>query len=241
MLHAAHHVVADLPGVSQLDHCAPLRLDELTAELLVLQRAFLDLPIAVRVDPGGEAVDAAVEQLGGLDILVNNAGVGAMGPFASADPGRLRQIFEVNLFAPVELIRTALPALRQGRRPIIVNVGSILSHVGLPNISEYSASKFAIRGFSEVLRAELHPEGIDVLVVSPATVASEMWDSLLEVKGDTSWRAGRGDTPETIARKTVRAIARGRRELLPGFVPKAVSLLNRLCPTLLAWVLARRH
>jgi short-subunit dehydrogenase len=134
-----------------------------------------------------------------------------------------------------------MPLLRSGRRPIIVNVGSILSHVGLPNISEYSASKFAIRGFSEVLRAELHGEGIDVLVVSPATVDTEMWDSLLEVKGDTSWRAGRGDTPETIARKTVRAIARGRRELLPGLVPKAVRWLNRLCPTLLAWALERRH
>ncbi len=103
------------------------------------------------------AIDAAVERLGGLDILVNNAGVGAMGPFASADPQRLRRIFDVNLFAPIEMIRTALPALRQGRRPIIVNVGSILSHVGMPHASEYSASKFAIRGFSEVLRAELHP------------------------------------------------------------------------------------
>jgi short-subunit dehydrogenase len=187
------------------------------------------------------AIEGTLQRLGGLDILVNNAGVGAMGPFASADPQRLRRIFEVNLFAPIEMIRAALPALRAGRRPIIVNVGSILSHVGLPNISEYSASKFAIRGFSEVLRAELHGEGIDVLVVSPATVDTEMWDSLLEVKGDTSWRAGRGDTPETIARKTVRAIARGRRELLPGLVPKAVRWLNRLCPTLLAWALERRH
>jgi short-subunit dehydrogenase len=187
------------------------------------------------------AIAGIVERFGGLDILVNNAGVGAMGPFASADPQRLRRIFEVNLFAPIEMIRAALPALREGRRPIIVNVGSILSHVGLPNISEYSASKFALRGFSEVLRAELHRERIDVLVVSPATVASEMWDSMLEVKGGTSWRARRGDLPETIARKTVRAIARGRRELLPGFVPKAVRCLNRLFPTVLAWALERRH
>ena len=64
---------------------------------------------------------------------------------------------------------------------------------------------------------------------------------MLEVKGGTSWRAARGDTPEAIARKTVRAIARGRRELFPGVTPKAVWLLNRLCPRLVAWVLEHRQ
>jgi short-subunit dehydrogenase len=187
------------------------------------------------------ALDAAVQHFGGLDILVNNAGVGAMGPFETADPQRLRRIFELNFFAPVELIRVALPTLRAGRRPIIVNVGSILSHVGLPNLSEYSASKFAIRGFSEVLGAELRRNGVDVLVVSPATVATEIWDALLETKGDSSWRAKHGDTPEFIARKVARAIARGRRELLPGIVPKVAKALTRICPTLIAWVLERRH
>jgi short-subunit dehydrogenase len=187
------------------------------------------------------AIAAAKERLGGLEILVNNAGVGAMGPFTDADPGRLRRIFEVNFFAPVELIRAALPLLQEGRRPIIVNVASILSHVGLPNISEYSASKFALRGFSEVLRAELHPKGVDVLVISPATVATEMWETMLEVKGDTSWRASQGDTPRHIARKVVKAIRRGRRELLPGAIPKLVHSFHRLCPTVLAWALERKH
>jgi short-subunit dehydrogenase len=218
------------------------RLAELAEELRGLGRRCEYLAGDI-TDPAARqaALDAAVRQLGGLDILVNNAGVGAMGPFTDADPARLRRIFEVNVFAPVELIRAALPVLQAGRQPIIVNVGSILSHVGLPNVSEYSASKFAIRGFSEVLRAELHPRGIHVLVVSPATVSSEMWESLLESKGDTSWRATRGDTPETVARKTVRAIARGKRELLPGLVPKAVYLFNRLCPRLIAWALERKH
>ena len=66
--------------------------------------------------------------LGGLDILVNNAGVGAIGPFASATADRLRRVMEVNFFAPAELMRAALPLLRCGRRPLIVNIGSVLGH-----------------------------------------------------------------------------------------------------------------
>jgi short-subunit dehydrogenase len=196
------------------------------------------------------AIEGILREFGGLDILVNNAGVSAMGPFAQGDPARLRRIFEVNFFAPLELIRAAIPALAAGRRPMVVNVGSILSHVGLPNLSEYSASKFALRGFSEVLRAELRrpklPDGtsgqaIDVLVVSPATVTTEIWDRMLEVKGETAWRAGRGSSPEAVARRIVRAMARGRRELFPGIAPKVVYLLNRLCPRIVAWALERRE
>ena len=92
---------------------------------------------------------------GGLDLLVNNAGIGAQGRFAEADPARLRQIMEVNFFAPAEMTRAALPLLKQGRRPMIVNIGSILGHRGIPGTSEYCASKFAVQGFSESLRAEL--------------------------------------------------------------------------------------
>ncbi len=187
------------------------------------------------------AIACANDRLGGLDMLINNAGVGAMGPFADADPARLRRIFEVNFFAAVEMIRAALPSLKQGKKPIIVNVSSILGHVGLPNLSEYSASKFALRGFSEVLRAELFSSAIDVLVVSPGTVDTEIWQTMLEVKGDTSWRSNHVETPERIAKKTVRAIRRGRRELLPGMIPKMVHFFHRLWPSAVAWTLERKH
>ena len=105
------------------------------------------------------ALDAARDELGGLDILVNNAGVAAHGRFADADPGRLRPIMEVNFFAAVELIREALPLLREGVQPIVVNIGSILGHRGAPHKSEYSASKFALHGFSEAVRPELATAG----------------------------------------------------------------------------------
>jgi short-subunit dehydrogenase len=112
--------------------------------------------------------------------LVNNAGIGAIGPFAEASPERLRKIMEVNFFAPAELIRSALPLLEAGKRPLIVNVSSVLGHRGIPKKSEYCASKFALHGFSDALRCELAPRGIDVLLVSPSTTATEFFDNVIE-------------------------------------------------------------
>ena len=99
--------------------------------------------------------EEAVKRLGGLDILVNNAGIGATGHFAEVSPERLRKIMEVNFFGMTEMIRVFLPILKQGRKPAIVNISSIAGKRGIPARSEYSASKFAVQGFSEALRAEL--------------------------------------------------------------------------------------
>ena len=117
------------------------------------------------------ALDAARDELGGLDILINNAGIAAHGRFAESDPARLRPIIEVNFFAPVELIREALPLLREGQQPLVVNIGSILGERAAPHKSEYSASKFALHGFSEAVRPELARLGIDVLLVAPGPTA----------------------------------------------------------------------
>ena len=84
-------------------------------------------------------IETAKAALGGLDILVNNAGVGALGPFESADPQRLRHLMEVNFFALVEMTRLAMPLLKEGKRPMIVNVSSILGHRGVPHNTEVPA------------------------------------------------------------------------------------------------------
>jgi len=73
---------------------------------------------------------ATTVRSGEIDLLVNNAGVGAIGPFADATPQRLRQLMEVNFFAPVELTRLLLPSIRRGRASVICNIGSVLGHRG---------------------------------------------------------------------------------------------------------------
>ena len=127
-------------------------------------------------------VEAAVQHFGGLDVLVNNAGIGATGHFAEALPERLRDIMEVNFFGLTETTRVCLPLLRQGVTPAIMNISSIVAKRGLPGRSEYSASKFAVQGFSEALRAELDKDGIDVLVVCPGLTQTNFSQNMLERK-----------------------------------------------------------
>src|SRR5688572_186450 len=157
------------------------RLAEVVQQIFDLGRQAIAV-VGDITDPStrGRAIDAARTELGGLDILVNNAGTAAHGRFADSDPARLRPIMELNFFAPAELIREALPLLRGGQEPIVVNIGSILGHRGCPHKSEYSASKFALHGFSEALRAELTKVNVDLLVVVDGPTETEHFDVLLE-------------------------------------------------------------
>jgi short-subunit dehydrogenase len=183
-------------------------------------------------------IQLAQQRWGGLDVLINNAGRGAVGPFADASQERLRQIMEVNFFAPAELIRAALPLLRLGNTPLIVNIGSVLGHVAMPKKSEYCASKFALRGLSDALRAELRHEGIDVLLVSPNTTRSEFFDVLLEKQGEVAenpWSA----SPEHVARRIVRAMRRGRKQVILSVAGRSLIRLDRFCPFVVRRLQAR--
>src|SRR5262249_26966921 len=158
-------------------------------------------------------VEAARHHFGGLDVLVNNAGIGATGHFAECGPERLRAIMEVNFFGLTETTRVCLPLLRQGHRPAIVNISSIAGKRGIPARSEYSASKFAVQGFSEALRAEMARFGIDVLVVSPGLTQTNFSQNMLEQKARLQMDHMRGMTAEDVATATLRAIEVGSNEV----------------------------
>lgn len=184
------------------------------------------------------AVERMRQLFGGLDLLINNAGIGAAGLFSEAAPERLRHVMEVNFFAATEMVRLSLPLLKAGNRPMIVNVGSILGHRGIPGSAEYCASKFALQGFSESLRAELAPAGIDVLVVSPGTTRTEFFERSIDAAMNR--RAQRqGMEPSVVARRTIAAIRRGKHEIVAGAQGKLLVWTNRLFPRLLDAILAR--
>ena len=216
------------------------RLTEVAQQIAQLGRRAIPV-VGDVTDPAARrrALDAAQQELGGLDILVNNAGIAAHGRFAEADPGRLRPIMEVNFFAPVELIRESLPLLRAGRQPIVVNVGSILGERGCPHKSEYSASKFALHGFSEAVRPELAVLGIDVLVVAAGPTETEHFDVLIEDKGDLPWGNPRRKPAAEVARSIVRAIERNKHEVITSWRGWLWVLLNRLWPRLADRIMAR--
>ncbi len=177
-------------------------------------------------------VDTAVRELGGIDLIFNNAGIGAVGPFEEASPERLRRIFEVDFFGVTELTRLALPHLHQGVSPAICVVSSVLAHRGMPGKSEYCAAKFALRGWTESLRLELKPAGIDVVTISPSTTSSEFFDSLLDSDPiEKSVRFGI-QSAERVAHSILGAVRKGRRELILSPGGKALVWLSRLAPGL---------
>ncbi len=176
---------------------------------------------------------------GSLDVLINNAGVSAHGRFSQHDEQVLRQIMEVNFYAPTELTRLALPLLAEGQDPLIVNLGSILGHRGMPYNSEYSASKFALRGWSEALRAELSNRGIEVLLVSPGTTDTEFFDHLLAQTDSLPWGKQKGISPEAVARQVVRAMQQRRNEIYPNWRGRILVAVNRWVPKLIDRVMNR--
>lgn len=224
---------------------AVARRRDRVSELAELEGPGRILPVVGDVtdpDVRDRVVDTACGLRGGeIDLLVNNAGVGAIGPFADASSQRLRHVFEVNFFAPAELIRVSLPALRRGRAAVICNLSSVLGHRAVPNKSEYCASKFALHGLSDSLRAELAPDGIQVTLVSPSTTRSEFFDSLIETESSASsksfgaWPAGR------VARTTLAAIEARRSEVICSLAGKSLVYADRFAPPLMNRVLATRR
>jgi short-subunit dehydrogenase len=185
-------------------------------------------------------LSTVVERFDGLDVLINNAGVGSWGHFADCSEEILRQVMEVNFFAPAELIRQAIPVLSRGRRPAIVNVASMCGRRGMPAWSEYSASKFALCGLTEALRGELVRFDIDILLVVPGLTNSGLGQHLLRKTGRYPIDFSKGMPPEQVAAGILRALRHNRTETVLGWDARWLLRVNRFFPRLVDALLARQ-
>ena len=224
---------------------AAARSDALLAELADKVRAAGGIIETVHADVTNaedrrRMVETAKRHFRGLDVLINNAGIGATGHFVVAGPERLRAILEVNFFGVTETTRACLPLLRGGNRPAIVNIGSIAAKRGIPARSEYSASKFAVQGFSEALRAELAKDGIDVILIHPGLTQTNFSRNMLEQKARVPMDHLRGMTSEAVAAATVRALERGAHEVTLSWPGKLLVFVSRYFPWLADRIAARR-
>ena len=120
------------------------------------------------------AVTAAIAGLPPIDVLVNNAGIAAAGPVETVSGAETRRQFDVNVFGLLNVTRAVLPGMRGRRSGLIVNVSSVVGRVSFPGTGVYSASKHAVEALSDALRAEVKPFGIDLVVVQPAFVRTEI-------------------------------------------------------------------
>lgn len=112
-------------------------------------------------------VDKVLAEHGGIDVLVNNAGRGHLGAVEEATDAELRQLMDLHFFGPAALTRLVLPAMRERGSGAIVQMSSMGGRTTFPGVGAYSASKYALEGWSEALAAEVKPFGIQVLIVEP--------------------------------------------------------------------------
>ncbi|PIQ12700.1 MAG: short chain dehydrogenase, partial [Hydrogenophilales bacterium CG18_big_fil_WC_8_21_14_2_50_58_12] len=207
------------------------KLEEICRE--VHRQGGIALPVVFDLaqDEGHErAVAEAVAQLGGLDLLVNNAGALDFTPFEQQEPAAIERIFRTNTVAPLLLARAALPAMLAQGAGRIVNVGSIFGSIGFAYFAAYSASKFALRGFSEALRRELADTGVGVTYVAPRYTRTALNDG--QVSQMAIAAKMRMDEPEAVAARILRAIEKERNECTIGGPEGLFARINALLPQL---------
>lgn len=177
--------------------------------------------VAVRAEVEG-ALGALAEELGTPDVLVNNAGVGLHGPVARLDPADAERLMRCNYLGTVYATCAVLPAMLERRRGHVVNVGSVAGRLGAPFEAAYSASKFAVVGFTEALAIETAPFGVHVAMVNPGPVDT----GFFEARGHPyDRRRPRPVPPAQVAGAVIRAVE-GRRfeQLVPRSLGAALGI-----------------
>jgi short-subunit dehydrogenase len=174
----------------------------------------------------------------GIDVLINIAGINPFGMFAEQTDAEIERAFAINTVAPVLLCRALLPALTDRREAHIVNVGSTFGSLAYPGFAVYSASKYAVRGFTEALRRELADTNIRLHYVAPrATRTALSTDRICAMNEQLKVAM---DPPETVAAAIEDCLRRSRRELYVGRPERLFGLLNAVLPGLIDRALRRQ-
>lgn len=178
----------------------------------------------------GQVVEASLQALGGLDIVINNAGIMDFTLYERQSPERIAQVINVNVTAPMLLVRAALPHLLAQNSGRIVNIGSTFGSIGFAHFATYCASKFAMRGFSEALRRELVDSQVGVSYVSPRAAKTPLNDEvttqmLIETRTNM-------DEPDYVAEQIVLAIEQEAKEYFIGQPESFFARLNGMFPRL---------
>ncbi len=193
--------------------------------------------------------DATFGHFGGVDIVVNNAGVGLVGGFLDTSRKDWEWLVSINLMGVVHGCDAFIPAMiNSGRGGQVVNLSSAAGLLANPQLSAYSATKFAVLGLSEALRIELEPYGIGVTAVCPGVINTAITAaSPIRGAGDADARRRRlaatykkrGYTPERAARNILRAVGRNRAVAPIAAEAHVMYVLSRLAPPLARRIAAR--
>ena len=225
---------------------ARLCLTDVNDERLEMLRESMDSDAVVTVagDIGNAAdrsriVNAALQHSGGIDILINAAGINPFGVYAEQEDALIQKTMEVNAIGPMLMTRAVLPTLLEQNSGQIVNIGSTFGSIGFAWFSVYSASKFALRGFSQSLRRELAETGIEVSYIAPRAVktainSQDVYDMANAIKMNM-------DEPELVAKQIMTAIRRRKKECHLGFPESLFVRINAIFPGLVDYATRKQN
>jgi NAD(P)-dependent dehydrogenase (short-subunit alcohol dehydrogenase family) len=181
----------------------------------------IGLPLDVTAPASfAEFLDTAEEQLGPIDILINNAGIMPIGPFLDEDDATAQRILDVNVLGVINGMKAALPRMTARHRGHVVNIASQAGKYGLPGGATYCASKAAVINLSRAVRKELRGSGVEISLISPVAVNTELGLGLSEPRQ----RQFRKIEPQQVAEAIVETLQ------VPKFdvhVPKQLSISER--------------
>lgn len=190
-----------------------------------------------------EQIASAFEQLQrefeGLELLVNNAGVGYRAKLEELEAEALQRLFDTNVLALLFSCRAALPLLRRGQRPVVINISSVVGRRGIPGQVAYAASKAAVCSIGEGLRIEWATEGIAVCTLDPALTATGFFEAQPNPAGlpDPDLSAAQG--PDQIAAEILKLDREPRPERTLRWKWHLLGILSLLTPRLADRLLVR--
>ncbi len=196
------------------------RARELGAEAHALPADLSDRAAATAV------VEAAVERLGGLDVVISNAGAVVFGHFLEVDPDDFDRTLDVTFGGAVNLLRAALPHLRESEGTVIA-VSSMMARLPLPAFSSYTAAKHALRGFLNTLQVEEREQGTGVrfAMINPGPLDTPIYGRATSATGRSPARLFDAYHPDEIAKAVERALTSRRHERTVGGESKLMTLL----------------
>jgi NADP-dependent 3-hydroxy acid dehydrogenase YdfG len=194
------------------------KLAERTAEELGAETLALDLDVTSR-ESFAAFLDQVTERLGSVDVLINNAGIMPLGRFADEDDLTAQRMIDINLHGVLYGMKLALPSMERRGSGHVVNIASQAGKTGLPGGATYAATKHAVVGVSEAVRAEMRDTGVDVSWVMPNVVNTELGSGL--AKGP----AVKFIEPEDVADAIVAELSQPRYEV---WVPRANGVIFKL-------------
>ncbi|MEL6718990.1 MAG: SDR family oxidoreductase [Bacteroidota bacterium] len=201
------------------------------------------LDVATQQDQFEIITQKLVQQTGRIDILINNAGISQRGLVKNTDLAVDRKIMEINYFGAIALTKAVLPVMLQQGSGQFVAMSSLVGKFGSPLRSTYAASKHALHGFFDSLRAETVNEQIKVTLICPGYIHTNISQNAVTAdgtaQGTTDAKTANGLTPEAFAKKAVRGIAKGKREIIIGRSETLGIYLKRFFPGIFARIISR--